>query len=144
MSLELDIQALTEAVKQLIAVTESGAARTKHESLTRPYGDGLVVEKIVEVKKLLPDATTPTLSPVSAPTVVPSFPISLQQDTKVTYDEVKKQILAVSSNSRDLAVALLARFGATSGQKLKEEQYAQFVFDALRVLSGEYDPTEAE
>lgn len=61
----------------------------------------------------------------------------------VTYDQVKEAILAISSKSRDKAVALLARFGAKSGKDLTEDQFAGFHADALRVIAGEYDPTEA-
>lgn len=76
----------------------------------------------------------------------PTEPETQSSSTKVepvTYDQVKEAILAISSKSRDKAVALLARFGAKSGKDLTEEQFAGFHADALRVIAGEYDPTEA-
>ena len=62
----------------------------------------------------------------------------------ITYDQVKEAILAISSKSRDKAVALLARFGAKSGKDLTEAQFGNFHADALRVISGDFDPEAAE
>ncbi|OZI58725.1 hypothetical protein [Bordetella genomosp. 1] len=62
-------------------------------------------------------------------------------DTPIDYDaDVKPRVLKIAQTSRDKVVALLQRYGAKTGKDLKADQYASFVADADRVLSGEYDP----
>jgi hypothetical protein len=69
---------------------------------------------------------------------------SSSESEPVSYDQVKKLILQISKADRNKAVALLARFGAKGGTELKPEQYAKFVNDAERAVSGEYDPEASD
>ena len=129
MSLESEIQELTAAVKVLtIALLGDKLYDAGEETAEMPEEPNVAIAvehvetveavEVKEVKKHTPDVTTPKLS--KAP--------------EITYDDVKKHILAISSKSRDSAVELLAIFGATSGPKLREEQYAKFVVAAEAVL----------
>ena len=132
MSLEQKIEDLTAAVKELAAAfnawpPQGGAVQSQETKTTKKPSSA----DSGETKKSSPEPTKPE---------------TLASSTKaesITYDQVKEAILAISSKSRDKAVALLARYGAKSGKDLTEEQFAGFHADALRVTAGEYDPTEA-
>lgn len=93
---------------------------------------------VIEEKKLA--AKTETKPPATSPTSENTSP----ESEPVKYDDVKKLILAISKNDRNKAVALLGRYGAKGGLELKPEQFADFVVDAGRVLSGEYDPESGD
>jgi phosphopentomutase len=61
------------------------------------------------------------------------------------YDAVKKAITGVASaKGRESAVAMLQRFGATSGATLKAEQYAEVLEMADKILNAGFDPMAAE
>lgn len=61
-----------------------------------------------------------------------------------SYDLVKKAITDVATaKGRDMAVAMLQRFGVTGGKDLKAEQYAELLTTAAGVLDGSIDPTAA-
>ncbi len=66
---------------------------------------------------------------------------SKKEDPVASYDDVKKAITGVASaKGRETAVAMLARFGATSGTTLKAEQYAEVLEMANKILTAGYDP----
>lgn len=87
-----------------------------------------------------------TAPKADAPAQTSSAPDEQPSGEEVTYDgHVKPAILQIAKDKgRDMVTALMQRYGATKGPELKAEQYADFVKDAQRVLSGEYDPTVAE
>lgn len=130
MSLEQKIEELTAAIVSLtlrMGGANIGKAEVEPETtlsevvkaIKEVKADEIETVEVKEVKKPTPDATTPK-SPKAS---------------EITYEDVKKNILAISSKSRDSAVELLASFGAASGPKLKEEQYAKFVTAAEAVLA---------
>ena len=125
MSLEQKIEELTASIVSLtlrMGGANIGKAEVEPETtnlaITVEHVETVEAVEIKEVKKHTPDATTPKSSKAS----------------EITYEDVKKHILAISSKSRDSAVELLASFGAASGPKLKEDQYAKFVTAAEAVL----------
>ena len=52
-----------------------------------------------------------------------------------TYDDVKARVLKLAKVSRETATAALAKFGVDHGNKLKLEQYPEFLAHADKVLS---------
>lgn len=61
------------------------------------------------------------------------------------YHFAKFAVLALSKHKgRPMVEALLSRFGVQKGPDLKPEQFAEFIKDVDRILTGEYDPEKAE
>jgi hypothetical protein len=70
-------------------------------------------------------------------------PISESESVAVTYDDVKKLIIAISKESKDKAVASLQRFGVANGKQLTESTYPEVVAYLTKVLAGEVNPEES-
>lgn len=63
---------------------------------------------------------------------------------EVTYDQVKKAIIGLASTKgKEIAVAMLQRFGAKSGTDLKAEQWPEVLEMAAKIEAG-FDPRDAE
>ena len=131
MSLEAKIEALTSAVLALTVQLQGTSATPL------PAVDAALLKRaeVVEAKK-----PAPILETAPANSTASGEPSA--STVAVSYDDVKGKILQISAISRDNAVALLQRYGAKSGKDLTEAQYVAFYEDALRVLSGDFDPTK--
>ena len=133
MSLEAKIEALTSAVLALTVQLQGTSATPL------PAVDAALLKRaeVVEAKK-------PASAAETAPANSTESGERSASTVAVSYDDVKGKILQISAISRDNAVALLQRYGAKSGKDLTEAQYVAFYEDALRVLSGDLDPTKGE
>jgi hypothetical protein len=81
-----------------------------------------------------PKATpAPTSAPASAPAAA-SGSESAGDAPRPTYDDVKARVLALAKKDRALATEALAKFGVDHGNKLKLEQYADFIKAADEML----------
>jgi hypothetical protein len=138
MSLEAKIDALTSAVLALtyaLNQTRSNVDGQEDYSSMKFNKDGTVkAEKVPNEKS---KSTTDTLPPSE-----PEFAEQLEQDP-VTYDDVKKLIIAISKESKDKAVAALQRFGVANGKQLTESTYPEVVAYLSKVLAGEVNPGES-
>jgi hypothetical protein len=148
MSLESSIELLAQAINNLAAAQTMNSISAPKVQVTtaevmaeRDASQSTVADakkKVTEKKLKETEApTTDESSPASVPTTESSSP-------EPSYEDVRKQILAIAGKSRDKVVALLSRYGAKNGQELKPEQYAKFIADGERVLSGDYDPEKGE
>lgn len=132
-----DITAATDKVisdaKKGDAATASSANGAKPQTTgqkeSAPGGDG---------KKPADTPTAGTTAKAGTATASPS------DAPQVDYEAVKAKVLALSkAKGREPTVALLQRYGVEKAPELKEEQYADFVADAERVIGGTYDPVAA-
>lgn len=150
MSLEAKIELLTAAVTELTRVTAAQhsvkAVSASLEDIKHPVtavdvkANNEEGETLMETKKRLqkegvpnaePESSTPELSQASAPTGEPSSPA-------LTYkDDVKPATLKLSQQEgREVAIAVLARFGVKGAQELAEAQWAEYVAHVEKVLAG--------
>jgi hypothetical protein len=158
MSLETDIQELTKAVLALTyalnqARSDVGAAQPGEDySSLKINKDGTVKAEVTKVKK--PVAVAAPTSPekpakdatVTTTSSKPTTDTSLSSDPEsvaVTYDDVKKLIIAISKESKDRAVAALQRFGVANGKQLTESTYPEVVAYLTKVLAGEVNLEES-
>jgi hypothetical protein len=141
MSLETDIQELTKAVlaltytlNQAYAAPVPVAPVDLTRTIAAEVNASLVkAEKLEEKKPEVKSKTTTDTSPSSAP-----------ESVAVTYDDVKKLIIAISKESKDKAVASLQRFGVANGKQLKPEEYEAVATYLGAVLDGTIDPEESD
>lgn len=155
MALENDIQELTDTIKYLIAELQVVNAPSTQNVLKTHAGSSEVnaeakqgaVEKESTAKKDKA-ATTQKSSQASAPTTESSS--DAPESSAVEYSALQQAVLDVSKKSRatpkesrEQAVALLARFGVTGISKLLPEQYADVMALCPKVMSGKLDMTAA-
>jgi hypothetical protein len=148
MSLETDIRELTKAVLALTYALNQHPATANPVVVREPndftakveneIAKALDAEKAEEKKpEVKSKPTTDTL-----PSSEPEFAEQLASDP-VTYDDVKKLIIAISKESKDKAVASLQRFGVANGKQLTESTYPEVVAYLTKVLAGEVNPEES-
>jgi hypothetical protein len=106
-----------EAVESAVTGGKKGKKATVESTTSAPVlAPGTAAGSVVAAA-LTPAAAEPT--PVAAPTV-PS----------ITKDQLNKAVLKVAAKSRDVAEAILAKFGAKNTVTLPPEQW-QAVYDAF-------------
>ena len=146
MSLETDIQELTKAVLALTYAVNQAYAAPVPVAPADPAKEKAEVKKPIAVaaptspEKPAKDATVTTTS--SKPTTDTSLS-SDPESVAVTYDDVKKLIIAISKESKDRAVAALQRFGVANGKQLTESTYPEVVAYLTKVLAGDVNPEES-
>jgi pyruvate/2-oxoglutarate dehydrogenase complex dihydrolipoamide acyltransferase (E2) component len=63
----------------------------------------------------------------------------------VSYEEVRNAVLTLSKEKgREVASALLSRYGATKGTDILPDAYPKFMDDVARINAGTYDPIAGE
>lgn len=149
MSLEQAINENTVALRDLLAAIKSGAPLAAPTGTApaadKPKADAAAKTADVKAEVKKPAAQSSGTTKESAASAASSG-TGESSGEQVTYDgHVKPKILTLAKEKgRPPVEALLSRYGVTKGTDLKPEQYAEFVIDADRVLSGEYDPMAAE
>lgn len=162
MALEHDIQELTDTIKYLIAelksvntVAATWAALPGNKEFAPAQGvigsenkQGTIELKKVSEEKKDKAATTPKSSQASAPTIESSSdesesPVIEYAALQTAVLDVSKKSRATPKDSREQAVALLARFGVAGISKLLPEQYADVMALCPKIMSGELDMTAA-
>jgi hypothetical protein len=144
MSLETDIQELTKAVLALTYAVNQAYAAPVPVAPADPAKEKAEVKKPIAVaaptspEKPAKDATV-TTSPSTSSTTVDSE----NESVAVTYDDVKKLIIAISKESKEKAVCALQRFGVANGKQLTESTYPEVVAYLTKVLAGEVNPEES-
>ncbi|MEC5161698.1 MULTISPECIES: hypothetical protein [unclassified Janthinobacterium] len=89
------------------------------------------VDKVVVDAKKQSDA-----KPAAAPAEGATSKGEAEEQPAITYEDVKKYIIALSRKSRESATGMLAKFGAAKGPELKPEQFAEFVTAAQSELGA--------
>jgi hypothetical protein len=150
MSLEAKIDALTSAVLGLTyALNQSrsdvGAAQPEAVSIAVKSKPSLAAAPIAtaEVPNEKPKTTTAHTVDAPSPSTSSTTAASESESVAVTYDDVKKLIIAISKESKDKAVASLQRFGVANGKQLTESTYPEVVAYLTKVLAGEVNPEES-
>ncbi|MDT0140190.1 hypothetical protein [Acidovorax sp. PRC11] len=84
-----------------------------------------------------PEKTASAPSPAAEPAAAPAPASTAATDAPLTYDkDIKPLIIQLGKErGRDATLALLGKFGATSGPGLKPEQFGEFVEGAKAVLA---------
>lgn len=145
MSLEAKIELLTAAVTELTRAmqTQSGFAAQQEAvqtmwdantvSQTRVADTGII--EVIEQSKEVPNAEPESSTQKSAEPSVQTGDLS---SPGLTYkDHVKPATLKLSQQKgRDVAIAVLARFGVKGAQDLDESQWADYVAHVDKVLAG--------
>lgn len=80
------------------------------------------------------NAPAPTATPASAPPAAAASAASGEGEKRPTYDDVKARVLAMAKISRDTAAGALKHFGVDNANKLKLEQYPDFLAHADKIL----------
>ena len=80
-------------------------------------------------------ASTPSAAPASAPAAA-SGSAAADDAPRPTYDDVKARVLALAKISRETATAALGKFGVDHGNKLKLEQYSEFLAHADALIEA--------
>jgi len=124
-------------------------AKAKAEGSTAEKPKAEAKKQTADSASSAPGATPATTAQPAAAQDKTSSTTDAQANTgageEVSYDQVKSLILTIASKQgRDKVTALLQRFGAAKGPELKQDQYAEFVVTAQKVLDGEYDPVAGE
>lgn len=122
MSLEQKIEQLTAAVEILTSTLLQKAATQTTLPAEKP---GVLGQ-------------TPSPNAISKSATDTSRPTS-PESKQVSYDEVKQATIGLAKQSKDKALAVLARFGAKNAKELGESQWGEYVAYAARVASGEVD-----
>jgi hypothetical protein len=138
MSLEAKIDALTSAV---LGLTYALNQSRSDVGAAQPEAVSIAVESKPSLATA-PIATVEVPNEKSKPTTDTS-PSSGSESVAVTYDDVKKLIIAISKKSKDKAVASLQRFGVANGKQLTEATYPEVVAYLTKVLAGEVNPEES-
>lgn len=117
MSLEAKITELTEAIRELIAVTKGGApaqtGTTETPKAEKPKAEAK--KPVAEAASSHPGAEQETTAPAEA---------APEADKELAYDDIKVPFLAlISAKGRDVATKLLAEFGAAKLPEVKPEQF---------------------
>ena len=142
MPIENDIQELTAEIRNLIAQLKQGNAVSADEKETpAETAKGPAAKKDKA-------ATTPKSSPASAPITESSSddgdsPAIEYATIQSAVLEVSKKSRATAPESREQAVALLARFGVTGISKLDKEHYPKVLELSKKIMTGELDATAA-
>lgn len=153
MSIEKDVQDLTLAINTLAATIVGLTASTRLDQRIREP-DALIPGKKPNVTTEKVDASAKSAPPNEESSKSSDTSNTSQSSAKespaVSYDAVKTAILDVSKKSRGTpgesrtqAEALLARFGVEKISALSEDQYADALDYAKRVMDG-LDATAAE
>ncbi len=89
------------------------------------------------VEAAAPEKTASAPSPAAEPAAAPAPASTAATDAPLTYDkDIKPLIIQLGKErGRDATLALLGKFGATSGPGLKPEQFGEFVEGAKAVLA---------
>lgn len=155
MALENDIQELTAEIRSLIETLKATNISPTQNVLKTTAGSsevnsdakqGAVVKETAAKKDKA--ATTPKSSQASAPTIESSSdesesPVIEYAALQTAVLDVSKKSRATPKDSREQAVALLARFGVAGISKLLPEQYADVMALCPKIMSGELDMTAA-
>ena len=141
MSLEAKIDALTSAVLGLTY------ALNQHASIAPvpvvPVDLTRTIAAEVNASLVKAEKREEKKPEVKSKTITDTSPPSAPETSAVTYDDVKKLIIAISKESKDKAVASLQRFGVANGKQLTESTYPEVVAYLTRVLAGEVNPEES-
>lgn len=153
-----DLQAALTAAHHLAGIdtptapatgSAPAAATTEKTKATAEKPKADAKKQTADSASSAPGATPATTAQPAAAQDKTSSTTDAQPNTgageEVSYDQVKSLILTIASKQgRDKVTALLQRFGAAKGPELKQDQYAEFVVTAQKVLDGEYDPVAGE
>lgn len=132
-------ECVTDSIAAAIAaadqLAEGEADETQVTTTTAPAKDKPKTEpKKAEPKKAAADP---------APANTAKEEIKKDDAPEVTYEQVKKAIIGLATTKgKEIAVAMLQRFGAKSGTDLKAEQWANVLTMAAEIESG-VDPRDA-
>lgn len=119
------LEALTGMVKrlQLPAANDTPTARAeaKPDPVPSPKADA-------------GNAPASTATPASAPPAAAGSAASADTPAGPNYNDVKDRVLKLAKLGREKATEALGKFGVDHGNKLKLEQYADFIAHADKLL----------
>ena len=128
-ALNRNTAALTGAVGMLNGGTEVPAAEAPPRGRGRPPKNPPVDVAAVAVAPTA-TATSPVAPPVAAAAPA-SAPVASVSSPALTFKDAADALIALADGvSRDAAVALLKRFGASKAPELKPQDYPQFIAEA--------------
>jgi len=140
MSLELALAANTEAINNLGALIKQALIL----NLAPPQAAAETVVKTSKAALKEVEKQVKAEAPNEQPTITSdTSPSSALESKPVTYDDVKKLIIAISKESKEKAVAALSRLGVANGKELKPEQWADAVVYLSKVVDG-LDPESSD
>lgn len=138
------IQNLTDALNRNTAaltgepVVPGANAAPLTDAPKRPRGRPAKGEQTDPVEPVAAVPTQPAVatSPV-APPATAAAPVSppAASASSVPFKDVADSLIALAEKSRDAAVALLSKFGATKAPELRVGDYAQFIAEARAQLA---------
>jgi hypothetical protein len=129
MSLELVIEKNTEAIRELIAVIKAGSG----VAVTN-----ISATEVVERPGKVADAVAPVVKPEPEPLKqAESTPEQPADKSPVTYQEAASAITKLSrEKGRDVAIEVLAKFGATKLPEVKPEKFADLVAAVKKAIGA--------
>jgi hypothetical protein len=140
MSLESTLEALVGALNRNSDVMLD-IAKGKYRLLEAPTAEMLNAE--VNASLVKAEKPEEKKQEVKSKPATDTSRSSESESVAVTYDDVKKLIIAISKESKDKAVAALQRFGVANGKQLTESTYPEVAAYLTKVLAGEVNPEES-
>jgi hypothetical protein len=136
MSIAAILRALAQGFENAAAVAESDPATES----AAPAKAKKTAKAAAAPESALPATSQP---PAAATAPATAQPAAQPASPTVTKDQVNKAVLYVAGKSRDAAIEILARFGATNTATLPAEKY-QAVLDAFEEKRAQLDAASVQ